>query len=170
MASETGHGSTEPVVSSRTMDMVVAGVLAALGALVMYESVELGAGWAPDGPESGYFPFYIGLLMTLASLITLVTGLIGKAGNNDCFVERGQLRLVLQVLIPAAIFVAAIPWIGIYVAGGLFIAFFMGWLGRYRWPRILPVAVLVPLVLFVTFEIWFLISLPKGPLEAALGY
>ena len=64
----------------------------------------------------------------------------------------------------------AIRYIGIYVAGGLFIAFFMWWLGKYSLPKVVMVGVLVPLALFFMFEVWFLVPLPKGPVESFLGY
>ena len=79
-----------------------------------------------------------------------------------------QFQRVLQVLIPSFIFAIAIDYIGIYVAGGLFIAFFMWWLGKYPLPKVVLVSVLVPLALFVVFEMWFLVPLPKGPVEAYL--
>jgi hypothetical protein len=169
MSDQAGPDTAPGLVSTRTMDVVVATGFALLGAVVMYESYELGAGWSPSGPESGYFPFYVGVLMLASGLITILVSIIGKS-ENGAFVARDQLWLVLQVLIPTVLFVALISLLGIYVSGALFIAFFMAWLGKYRWPRILPVAVLVPLALFLTFDLWFLIPLPKGPLEAWLGY
>jgi hypothetical protein len=72
--------------------------------------------------------------------------------------------------VPTSIYVALIFVLGIYLASMLFIAFFMWWLGKYPITKIVPVAIGVPLVLFVMFEIWFLVPLPKGPIEAALGY
>jgi hypothetical protein len=57
-----------------------------------------------------------------------------------------------------------------YVASALLIAFFMIWMGGYRWFVAVPIAIVVPVLTFVTFEIWFLVPLPKGPLEAALGF
>jgi hypothetical protein len=152
------------------MDVVVAAILIAVGAVVMVNSYELGAGWSPTGPESGYFPFYIGLLILVSSTITLLVTLFSRTPDRTPFVEPQQFQRVLQVLIPSFIFVIAIRYIGIYVAGGLFIAWFMWWLGKYAFSKVLLVSVLVPLALFILFEVWFLVPLPKGPLEAALGY
>jgi hypothetical protein len=90
--------------------------------------------------------------------------------SSSNFVERSQLKQVLQVLVPTTAFVAAIGVLGIYVSAAVFITFFMRWLGRYPFTRILPIAILIPIVLFFMFEIWFLVPLPKGPLEEALGY
>ena len=157
-------------VTYRTMDVVVAAILMTVGAVVMTSSYELGSGWSSTGPDSGYFPFYIGLLILLSSTVTLLITLFSRTPDRTPFVEPQQFQRVLQVLIPSFIFVLAIRYIGIYVAGGLFIACFMWWLGKYPLPKVAIVSVLVPLALFVLFEVWFLVPLPKGPLEAAFGY
>jgi putative tricarboxylic transport membrane protein len=153
-----------------TMDLVVAAILMAVGAVVMVSSYGLGAGWSSTGPESGYFPFYIGALILFSSTATLLITLFTKSPDRTPFVEPERFRRVLQVLIPSFIFAFAIDYIGIYVAGGLFIACFMWWLGKYSLPKTIMVGVLVPLTLFVVFEVWFLVPLPKGPLEAYFGY
>jgi hypothetical protein len=153
-----------------TMDLVVAAILMGFGALVMAGSYQLGAGWSPNGPESGYFPFYIGALILLSSTATLLIALFSRSPDRAPFVEAEQFHRVLQVLIPSFIFAIAINYIGIYVAGGLFIGCFMWWLGKYPLPKVVVVSVLVPLILFVVFEVWFLVPLPKGPLEAFFGY
>ena len=153
-------------VSYRLMDLIVAALLMAVGAIVMAGSSELGAGWSPTGPESGYFPFYIGALIFLSSGITFLTTFFTKTPDRSPFVGGEQFKRVLQVLVPSIVFVGAIDFIGIYVAGGLFIAFFMWWLGRYPLPTVVIVSTLVPLALFLVFEVWFLVPLPKGPVEA----
>jgi hypothetical protein len=157
-------------VTYQMMDVIVAAILMVVGGVVIVGSYRLGAGWSPTGPESGYFPFYIGILILLSSTVTLLITLFSKTPDRTPFVEGQQLQRVLQVLIPSFVFVIAIRYIGIYVAGGLFIACFMWWLGKYPLPKVLAVSILVPLALFVLFEVWFLVPLPKGPLEAAFGY
>jgi putative tricarboxylic transport membrane protein len=157
-------------VTYRTMDLLVAAILMVVGAVVMKSSYDLGAGWSPTGPESGYFPFYIGLLILASSTATLLITLFSKTPNRATFVEPQPFYRILQVLIPSIVFVLAIDYIGIYVAGGLFIALFMWWLGGYALPKVVMVGVLVPLVLFFMFEVWFLVPLPKGPIETFLGY
>ncbi|MCG5235597.1 tripartite tricarboxylate transporter TctB family protein [Xanthobacter oligotrophicus] len=171
MSSETGHtGRSEKTVTNRTMDMVVALIFMGVSALVMSDSWRVGASWAADGPQAGYFPFYVGLIMFVASTVTLVQNIVTRHPDLTNFVDRTQLVSVMQVLIPTTIYVGLIFLLGIYLASAVFIAFFMGWLGKYSPAKIIPVAVGVPLALFVMFEIWFLVPLPKGPLETALGY
>jgi putative tricarboxylic transport membrane protein len=162
------HGS-EGVVSNRTMEIVVAAILLAVGGIVVWSSVRLGWGWGAEGPTAGYFPARVGALIMLSSAVTLAVNLLRRS-DGGTFVRRHQLRQVLQVLIPTALFVAAIGFIGIYVAMALFIGAFMWWQGGFPMVKIVPVAVLVPLGMFLMFEEWFLVPLPKGPLEALFGF
>jgi putative tricarboxylic transport membrane protein len=172
------HGSDEnedvsgSVVSNRTMNMAVSAVLMAVAAVVMVTSYRLGAGWAKDvGPDSGYFPFYIGLILFISSGLTLVQSIVGASRDKGVsFISREQLIRVLQVLVPMTIFVVLSIAIGIYISTFLFVSFFMMWHGRYSIYKTLPVAIAVPIVLFIVFEVWFLVPLPKGPFEAWLGY
>jgi hypothetical protein len=161
---------SRPAFRHKSAELAVAALFFALGVLVMWDSVRLGARWAEDGPQAGYFPFYIGLFICIASLANMASALLLRGENNRSFVETHQLALVLVVLVPAAVYVALIGWLGIYVTSALFVAFFMRWLGKYPWWKVLAVSVGNSVVFYLIFEVWFLVPLPKGPLEAALGY
>ena len=160
---------SRPAFRHKSAEIVVAALFFLLGALVAWDSARLGARWAEDGPQAGYFPFYLGILICIASAVNLAAALFLRGEHNKTFVETGQLKLVLVVLIPAAIYVALIGWIGIYVTSALFVAFFMRWLGKYPWWKVVAVSVGNSVVFYLIFEVWFLVPLPKGPLEAALG-
>jgi hypothetical protein len=166
-------------ISTRTMEIVVALVLLALSALVVYDSYRLGSKWGNDGPQSGYFPFYIGLLLGVASLATLVRVFLtqwrrdGKAtAPPGLFVEWGQLKLVLSVLVPAVVYVLAVQLVGMYVASAVYIMLFMRWLGHYSWVKSAAIGFGVSAAIFVLFEIWFKVPLFKGAYDALawLGY
>ena len=131
--------------------------------------MRLGARWAEDGPQAGYFPFYIGLLVCLSAAVNFVMALVNRKDAEREFVELDKLKLVLAVLVPTAIYVALVTWIGIYVASTLFIAFFMRWLGKYPWWKVAVVSIGTMVVFFLIFESWFKVPLPKGPLENLLG-
>ncbi|HVL73721.1 MAG TPA: tripartite tricarboxylate transporter TctB family protein [Beijerinckiaceae bacterium] len=156
-------------VPTRVMEIVVAGTLMAVGAVVIYDSLRLGAGWTSMGPGSGFFPFYIGLLLFLASAGTLVVNLLVRSASTGYFVDWTRFSRVLQVFVPTAIFIGATPFIGIYVSAAIFIAYFMTVNGRYPVRLTLPISLGVPLVFFFMFERWFLVPLPKGPLERLIG-
>jgi len=153
---------------TRSAELAMAAFFLAIGALVIYDSARLGIGWADDGPKAGYFPFYVGLLICIASLVNGLRAALVPAAKNKTFVEVGQLKLVLMVLVPTTIYVAAITWTGIYVASAVYIAFFMRWLGKYAWWKVAAVSVGTVVVFFLIFEIWFQVPLPKGPLENLL--
>jgi putative tricarboxylic transport membrane protein len=156
-----------PALGVKGAEIALALFFLALGAIVVYDSARLGARWADDGPQTGYFPFYIGALICVASLANLIAAT--RAPQGRTFVEVGQLKLVLAVLVPSAIYVALIGWLGIYVASALFIAFFMRRLGHFAWWKTIAVSIGNSVVFFLIFEVWFKIPLPKGPLENLLG-
>ena len=164
------HEGVGDTVSTRVMELVVAGLLMIVATVVMADSWRVGAGWASDGPQAGYFPFYIGAIMFISSAITFLVHVFTKQPDLTTFVKRSKLWLVLKVLAPTVGFVVLTGFLGIYLAAAIFITFFMVWLGRYSLLKALPVGVAVPIVLFWLFEIMFLIPLPRGPLEAVLGY
>ena len=160
-------GESRAAFRQKSAEIVTAALFLLAGAIVVYDSIRLGAKWAEDGPEAGYFPFYIGLLLGISAVINLVAALIRK-GDDGAFVKVGQLKLVLSVLVPTAVYVALIGWLGIYVASVVFIAFFMRWLGKYDWWKLAAVSIGNSVFFFIIFEVWFKIPLPKGPLEALL--
>jgi putative tricarboxylic transport membrane protein len=160
---------SRPAFRHKSAEIAVAALFFVLGALVMWDSVRLGARWAEEGPQAGYFPFYIGLIICIASAANIAMAFVLRGEKNRTFVETGQLKLVLVVLIPAALYVALISWIGIYVTSAFFVAFFMRWLGKYPWWKVLAVSIGNSVAFYLIFEVWFLVPLPKGPLEAALG-
>lgn len=154
--------------SVRAVEIGVAALIFLFGALVLLDSARIGARWGEDGPQPGYFPFYIGLLICIASVIVFVRALGSPSLAAKSFVSRESLKKILTVLVPTAVYVALIKYLGLYVASTLYIAYFMWRLGNYPWIKIVPVAVGVSVVFFLIFETWFQVPLPKGPLEAAL--
>ena len=155
----------------KSAEIAVAALFFIAGAIVIKDSVRLGFGWQEvHGPQPGYFPFYVGLIICISSVINLVRALLLLRGaKNKAFVEVEQLKLVLTVLVPTALYAAAVTWIGIYVSSSVFIAFFMRWLGKYVWWKVAAVSLGASAVFFVIFEKWFQVPLPKGPLENLLG-
>jgi len=164
-----GGDEKRAALSHKSAEVAAALGFFIVGAIVVYDSVRLGAKWADDGPQAGYLPFYIGLLVCVSAVVNLVNALLVPSEKGKVFVEVGQLRLVMAVLIPTAIYVGLISWLGIYVASAAFIAFFMRWLGKYGWLLLSCVSVGNSVFFFLVFEIWFKIPLPKGPLERLLG-
>ena len=161
----TGSSNAGP-----THRMVEAGVtllIALFGVIVIAGSLKAGINWGAEGPRAGFFPFYIGIFIVVSSAINLWNGL--REGDDGLFAEWGQLRQVMSVVVPTAIYVGAMPFTGLYVASAGFIAWLMRWLGKYPWVTVLAVAIGMPIVTYFFFERWFLVPLPKGPIEEWLG-
>ena len=170
MSEHTNNSKEDSVISVRAMDIITAIVFLAIGLTVMVGSVKLGASWGSDGPEAGYFPFYISLIMMLSSAITLYQAVIvNKNKKTESFVEREPFKQVMAVLLPAVVFVLGVQLIGIYVSSVFYIAIFMVWLGKYPLWKAITVAVGVSVALYLMFEFWFQVPLPHGswfnPLE-----
>ncbi len=158
------------LVSNQTMEIVTAIFFLTVSAIVVTDALRLGISWNFDGPAAGYFPFYIAMIMALSSVINLFQAFADKEAGQETFVSTTAIIKVLQVLIPLACYILAIQFVGIYVASAVYIALFMWWFGGYKSYIALAVGLAVSFFLFMMFEVWFLTPLPKGPLEAALGY
>jgi putative tricarboxylic transport membrane protein len=157
-------------LTHNAMDGIAAIVIFAIGVVMMVDNYKIGAGWASDGPESGYFPFRIGVILCIASVVVFLRSFFGKQREHKVFVSWARFRLVLMVLVPTAFYVLAIQLIGIYIASAIFIAAFMRVMDKYSWLKAVLVGVGVSVTMFWMFEVQFMVPLPKGPLEALFGY
>ena len=163
-------GNPEPVISTRTVEAFAYVLLLGLAFTLGFDNWRTGMGWAKDGPQSGYMPFYLCVILGGASLWGLARIVIGRGSPGKPFVTRGQFRRVLQVFLPTLAFVVIVQVLGIYVASLVLVAGFMRFIGRIAWWKSLLTSFLFALAMFVTFEIAFDVIMPKGPLEALFGF
>ena len=158
----------------RVVDTTTAALLMLLSAIVIYDALRLGAGWGSEGPQSGFFPFWLAILLAAVSIVLFVQAL--RIRSQEPFVTRERFVPVVKVLGPLAGFVVITdppgPWsgLGLYVAAGLYLGFYMRWVGRHDWRTVVALATSVPVITFLIFETWFLVPMPKGPVEAWFGY
>jgi putative tricarboxylic transport membrane protein len=158
-------------IATRWAELVVALLFVLAGAIVISDSIRVGITWAEDGPRAGYFPFYIGCLLAFAgAYVTVETLLRWNRLRGVTFVSGDRLQPVLLMLLPTIGFVILVAWLGIYVAAFVYVGGFMLWQGKYGWLPSVAVSAGLPIVLFLVFEKWFLVPLPKGPVEHWLGY
>ncbi len=150
------------VVATHVVEAIVAACVLGLGLLVIFGSRKLGSGWTTDGPGAGYFPFYIGLILCVSALGIFYQAVFGKGKNTEAFVDKAQLSRVLQVFIPALVYVGAIQFVGIYLASAVYIALFMVILGKFSAVKSVIAAVVINVVFFLMFEVWFKVPLFKG--------
>ncbi len=152
----------------RIANLVTGSCCVLLGVVVMVDAYRLGPWIAPDGPQSGFFPFWLALIMIVTCGLIMMQNLWRPL--RESFVTREQLGPVLKVLWPATAMVVLTQFIGLYVASALYLGFYMRWVGRHSWPTVVVLSVGLPVAIFFVFEQWFLVPMPKGPLEQWLGY
>lgn len=150
-----------------------------LGLAGVIGAEELGHGWTESGPEAGYFPFYVGLILIGASLWNLVTAYLkhraathhaaGGGAAEEPFLDRDRARR-LGVFIAALLgFVLATLTLGLYVGSILYITWSAWRQGGYRLPLALGIGAGFAVSLYLIFEVIFRIPLLKGPIEPLLG-
>jgi putative tricarboxylic transport membrane protein len=152
----------------RAADLVTAGVLFLLAGIVLIDALRLGTGWGTDGPKSGFFPFWLAVALLLLCVAIFVRGWLRATPGP--LVSREGLGPVMKVLVPATLMVLLTQVVGLYVAAALYLGTYMRWIGRHGWPLVVVLALGIPIATFVVFERWFLVPLPKGPLEDWLGF
>jgi hypothetical protein len=157
------------LVSRTTMEAATALATAAVGAAVMWGSVEHDIGWGDSGPAAGYFPFRIGALIVVASLANLGLALWYRRTELSAFVTREEFGRVLAFGLPIVAFVLVSVYLGLYVATVLYIFGAMVFQGGYRPLVALAVAIGIAIVMRLVFPVWFKVPLLIGPLEAWLG-
>jgi len=151
----------------RSVEIGVTVATALFGLIVILGSMQVGIGWGAEGPKSGFFPFYLGVIIVLGSAVNLLEA--ARKSGEKIFADWSQLRQVLSVVIPTAVYVTVIPWVGIYVSSFFLIGLFMVWLGSYRIWYAFTLSAVIMIATYMTFEKWFLVPLPKGPFEDFLG-
>ena len=159
-----------PVTLTRGPELLVGLIIMGLAALVISDSMRVGTGWGDEGPQAGYFPFYVGLILLASSGLIVLRTLLTWGAAKAVFATREELVPVFQMLVPMVIYVVAMVYLGIYLPSALLIGYFMRRHGGFAWPLALGVSIGVPLVFFLVFEKWFLVPLPKGLIENLLGF
>jgi hypothetical protein len=153
--------------AQRSVEVGVTVATALFGLIVILGSMQVGIGWGAEGPQSGFFPFYLGVIIIIGSAFNLIEA--ARKSGEKLFADWSQLRQVLAITVPTAIYVTVIPWVGIYLSSFFLIGLFMVWLGSYRIWYAFTLSAVIMIATYLIFEKWFLVPLPKGPFEEFLG-
>lgn len=158
------------LIGQRLAETITLAVLLAFSLVMAWDNWRTGIGWESTGPQAGYFPFYMALILGGAAAFGLVVELRKIHLPTEPFVRRNQFRRVLAVFIPTLVYIPATQWLGLYVASFILIAGFMFFMGRIKLWKVLLTSFIFSAAMFVMFEIAFDVIMPKGPLERLFGY
>jgi hypothetical protein len=160
------------MISRRALELATAILTGSFGVAVAVSSLDNGIGWSSAGVDSGTFPFVIGLVIVIGSLYNLVRGVLPATtlASVPIAITSTELRRLAGLFVPAAIFVAAIPLLGMYLASALYIFAVLAIPRHQSLLRSLAMAAVTALALYVVFERMFQVSLPHGALAAAFGF
>lgn len=151
-------------ISIRAVELGLVICLLLLSILLVWESFRLGPGWGPSGPEPGFFPFSLTVLLILGVLGVLYINVYRQPNLEPFFKVSEEIEDVLKVGIPIAVAVFVLRWLGIYVTAGLYLAFFMAWYGKFRWYQALAGGIILPVIMWVVLREGFNISMPMSAL------
>jgi hypothetical protein len=159
-----------PLVGQRAVETATLAVVLAFALLMAWDNWRTGISWESTGPQAGYFPFWVSVILAGACIFGLVREFLRRAVPAGPFVTRSQFKRVLQVFVPTLLYVPATQWLGLYVASFILIAGFMMFVGHIKPWKSLLTAFVFSVAMFVTFEIAFDVIMPKGPLERLFGH
>jgi hypothetical protein len=74
------------------------------------------------------------------------------------------------MLLPAAVFVAAIPLLGIHAASGAYVFVMATASRRMAWWKAMAIGIATAVALYAIFDWGFQVTLPRGLLGDALGF
>jgi putative tricarboxylic transport membrane protein len=148
----------------RKAEIIVAFFFVAIGIIVIVDAVRLGFRWGSSGPESGFFPFYLGVGTLICSAVVLSRGFkeFKKEGSGERLIPERGLKPILWVLIPSTMMIILTEFVGLHIAAMIFLAFYMRAVGKIGWITVALVSILLPVSLYVVFDKLFLIPLPTG--------
>ena len=115
---------------------------------------------APDGPGSGFFPFWLGVIMAVLAAMLLV-GALRPGDPGAAWLPRGDgLRRLVVVLGITFAFVALLKVVGMILGTALFLVVLMRVLDRTAWPLTLTVAVVTAGINYLVFTYWLKVPFP----------
>jgi len=147
-----------------TLDKVFALLLFLLGAWIAATAVEYGY-MQGINPGSGFFPFWVGLLIAGLSLVNIVRNIVRSSGLTNEIDGCGALKSFMISLLLLA-FVLFSEAVGMLL-GCFVLVLGVAWIIQPRWGRrfafkIVATAVLFPWLAYWVFSVYLKVPIPLG--------
>jgi hypothetical protein len=164
--------ASRTLVTHRVLEIIAALLAFAFGASIALGALEYNIGWGERGPEPGYFPFWMGVVVVVGAVGALLEALLSRQLRSPpAAINADQARRIATFLLPMLGFlvVTVVFKLGLYVGMVGYLLIVMLWQGAYRLPAALAVSFGTAIVFFMMFEWWLKVPLMQGPIEAWLG-
>ncbi|MBT6094516.1 MAG: tripartite tricarboxylate transporter TctB family protein [Rhodospirillaceae bacterium] len=164
----------------RRAEIIGAFFLGLLSIYLMWKSGEPPA-WNPDikrfdnigliegeGPGSGFWPFWLSAIMLICCVWigwNWYKRTSPPSQSEEPFLDSYAKRMLLLVGGGLFGFLALIHVVGFYGGMFIFMAYYLGFLGRHSIVQTLTISTAVPVISFFFFDVAMRIVLPKGYLE-----
>jgi membrane protease YdiL (CAAX protease family) len=149
-------------MTHRAVETALIIVFLILGVVIVNESVRLGPTWGETGPQAGFFLFVLSIAMIVGTLSVAYLNAYRNPDMRPFFEVSQEVEDLLKVGLPILGLVIAIPFLGLYLSSGLYLAFFMAWYGKFRWYSALAGGIILPAVLWMMLREGFNISMPMS--------
>lgn len=135
--------------------------LAALAAIVAWNTRSLGGGggYAQIGPKA--FPYAIAVMLAVLAVFTLVSAWRGEFPARD----RDDIPPILWIAGGLAAQLLLLPYLGFSIATGLLFAATARGFGRGPLWLTVPLGIALSFAIFLVFTLLLKLALPAGPLE-----
>lgn len=147
----------------RIADLLVALLLLAFGVGVIVQAEWVGTGWLRGRPESGFIPYWLGVAFIFFCLLVLAEVLWRwRRTTEPFFADREGMWSVVKVASTALLVLPLIYYAGFYAASAIYLLIYTRWVGKHRWHSTVLISIGIPIGLYIVFERWLLILLPRG--------
>lgn len=165
----------------RIAELVTAFAIAVFSLYLMWESGE-GPSWDPtavrfaniginlnnEGPGSGFWPFWLSLVMFVCSIMVGINWFRRKSPpsrSKDRFLDTYRVKMFALVGGGLVAFLLLIGLLGFYGAIPIFLFYYIYVLGKHPWWLAALIGVGATVFCFFFFDVAMRIVLPKGALE-----
>ncbi len=119
-------------------------------------------------PGPGFFPFWLGILLTGMSLWLIIRESRGKASSamiRDLLSEKIRWGKVLAALAALVAYGVLMEHVGFIIVTFLFLAFLLWFVDPQPWKKVIGWALCGSVGCYLIFEVWLKLRLPAGLLR-----
>lgn len=150
-----------PGLTNKWMDVVTLSLLLVLGCFVTYNAYMLGPGYGAQGPEPGFWPFWLAVMFMVGGIVAMVLT-VRNPDENPFFEAKQEVIDLVSVGAPVLAVVLLNYWLGIFFSAMVYLGFFMWWYGKFTWYTSIASGIAFGIVLYFAIRVGFNLSMPMS--------